>query len=163
MRAYHAWVVGEALVVLLLLNVPLFAQSAAIDTLIVQGEHYDTKDVVIEGEAIGNLMQRAEFAWLNVNDGQAAIGVWAKKDLFDVVRYIGRYAVQGDMLRIRGTFYKSCPMHGGDTDIHAHALEVIVPGSAQYHPPDPKKKEIIVVLIGILACLYIIKILKKRR
>lgn len=162
MKKCFLWCAGAWMFVLLLC-VCAFAQPASIDELIVKSTQYDAKEVVIEGEAIGHLMRRGEFAWLNVSDGKISIGIWAKQELFRSVEHLGRYAVKGDQLRIRGIFHTRCVSHGGDTDIHAQTLAVVASGNEQHSVSNPKKKKILVVLIGIFACLYTIKILKRQR
>lgn len=162
MKKYLPWVIGVWSMAAAM-STALFAQSVSVNELITESEHYDQKEVTIEGEAIGHLMRRGEFAWLNVLDGDTSIGVWAERKLFEAIGRFGRYGIIGDRIRVGGIYHVSCTLHGGDADIHAHTLEVVALGSEQYKAPNPKKKEIIVVLIGILVCLYIIKILKKRR
>ena len=66
------------------------AQSLSSQELINHAKQYDGQMVVYSGEAVGDLMRRGEFCWLNLNDGQNAVGVWlalamAKADRKSVV------------------------------------------------------------------------------
>jgi len=79
--------------------------------------------VVYEGEVIGDVMGRGEYAWINVHDGQNAIGVWIDKALTKDILYTGSYQGRGDWLEISGTFQRACNLHGGDLDIHAQAIK----------------------------------------
>ena len=140
-----------------------FAQSSQIADLINEGTLHNGKRVVIEGEAIGHLMQRGDFAWFNVNDGTLGIGVWAPVELVSQIKFLGRHAVIGDQAKIEGIFNSHCAMHGGDTDIHADSIVVTTVGREKALSHDPKKVNILIVLIGIMVCLYIIKTLKRPR
>lgn len=112
--------------------------------LLESADEYDGREVIYEGEAIGDVMMRGDFAWLTVNDdhysehalheagelkgGNSGIGVWLPADEAEKVNVLGRYGTVGDYVRVRGTFNADCAEHGGDVDIHAVSLEVIKPG-----------------------------------
>ena len=139
------------------------AEVVSIEELIANSKTHDARAVTIEGEAVGHLMKRGDFSWLNVGDKGTCIGVWTENELFKDIKYLGRYGQVGDLLCVTGTFNRECKIHGGDTDIHAQSVEIIASGYKRQHPEHPRKKKILSVLIGVLACLYIIKIFRKRR
>jgi hypothetical protein len=141
----------------------VFAQPIKINDLIEEARAYDGKRVVVEGEVIGHLMRRGNFAWLNINDTTNAVGIWATFDSAKDIKYLGKHAVIGDKVKVEGVFHLKCPGHGGDTDIHAESITIIDRGSPRHLAYEPKKVNIIIFLIAILACLYIIKILKRMR
>ena len=58
-----------------------YSQPLSSTELINNAKSYDGKTVVYEGEVIGDIMVRGAFAWINVNDGKNAIGIWLEKDL----------------------------------------------------------------------------------
>ena len=151
------------LVVLLISGRLVFAQSATIKDLISNSQRYDKKRVLIEGEAIGHLMNRGDHAWFNINDNTSSIGVWINSSLTDKIKYLGKHAVRGDWVRVDGIFYSRCPMHGGDTDIHADSIVIVRKGNAIKLTHDPTKVNILALLTGLMVCLYIIKILKRQR
>jgi hypothetical protein len=140
-----------------------FAETINIKDAIENGVKLDGKKIAVEGETIGHVMKRGEFAWLNINDKTECIGVWAGYAELAKIRHLGKYAVTGDWIRVYGVFNKSCPAHGGDTDIHAVSVVVVTRGSARNFAHDQRKVNILIFLIGVLVCLYIIKILKRRR
>jgi hypothetical protein len=142
---------------------PCFAETTTIKYAIENGVKLDGKKIAVEGEAIGHLMQRGEFAWLNINDTTEGIGVWASYADLTQIRNLGKHAVTGDWIRIYGAFNNRCPAHGGDTDIHAASLVLVKKGGPRNFPYDQRKASVVILLIGVLACLYIIKILKRRR
>jgi len=115
--------------IVLVLYGPCFAQSISSDELINNAKQYNGKTVSYSGEVIGDIMVRKEHAWVNVNDGKNAIGIWIQKELTNNIQYTGRYNVKGDILEIKGIFHRSCLEHGGDLDIHAQSITKISPGS----------------------------------
>ena len=103
--------------------------SVSISDLITQSQFYDGREIITEGEAIGDLMLRGEYGWVNLSDGSNAIGIYAPSGYLEQIKHLGRYQVTGDKVRITGTFYDACPVHSGETDIHASRLEVIRAGA----------------------------------
>jgi hypothetical protein len=153
----------SALIILLVYTNCLLADSVKICDLIKDALSYDGKRVVVGGEAVGHLMKRGDFIWVNINDGTNALGIWTTFDLAKDIRYLGKHSITGDKLRAEGIFHLKCPSHGGDTDMHADKITLIERGSPRVLTHDPQKVNIIIFLTAILACLYIIKILKRTR
>ncbi|MBM3248568.1 MAG: DNA-binding protein [Candidatus Omnitrophica bacterium] len=106
-----------------------FAQPLTSQELIERAKEYDGKTISYLGEAIGDVMYRGDFAWVNVNDGSNAIGIWVKKDLAEKITLTGSYKFIGDTILVEGRFNRSCLEHGGDLDIHANSLTIIKNGS----------------------------------
>jgi len=100
----------------------------SISDLITQSQSYDGRVIVAEGEAIGDLMLRGEYGWVNLSDGSSAIGIYALSKQLGQIKHLGRYGVAGDRVRIIGTFYDACPVHSGETGIHASSVEIIRAG-----------------------------------
>jgi len=78
--------------------------------LIENAAAFDGRSVSIEGEVIGDVMVRKDGAWLNVNDGTNAIGVWAAGDLAKDVTITGGYAAKviGSLSQERSTAPVPC-------------------------------------------------------
>lgn len=148
---------------LLVFNGLSLAQSPTIKDLINNPQKYDNKKVLIEGEVIGHIMKRGDHVWFNINDTTTSIGIWAKAEIADKIQYLGKHAARGDLVRVDGVFYAPCPMHGGDVDIHADSLMVVKTGIAKQLSHNPRKVNILILLTGLMVCLYIIKILKRKR
>ncbi len=107
-----------------------YTQSVSSAELLNDAKQYDGKAVVYQGEAIGDIMIRGDHAWVNLNDGGAAIGIWIRKiDLKDIA-YLGSYRAKGDVIEVTGTFNRSCREHGGDLDIHAQEIKKVSSGAA---------------------------------
>ena len=152
-----------SLVFLFILNCSIFAQSVKIIDLIDRGDEYDDQEISVEGEAIGHLMRRGEFVWLNIDDRSSSLGIWVNFDLATQIKYLGRHAITGDWIKVEGVFHAHCPIHGGDTDIHADKITIVERGKRNILSHDPQKVNILIFLSSVLLCLYIIKILKKAR
>ena len=139
-----------------------YAEPVSSTELINNAKEFDTKAIVYEGEAIGDIMIRGEHAWVNLNDGQNAIGVWLDKSRAVEILYSGSYKFKGDWLEITGVFHRACLEHGGDLDIHALALRKIKPGYAVTQIINWKKINLVVFLFFILLTLWILRQLKPR-
>jgi hypothetical protein len=148
--------------VLCLLSSLCSAQSLTSTELIKNAKQYDDKVVVYEGELIGSVLKRGQFAWLNLNDGENAVGVWVPLAAAQAVRYAGNYKSRGDWIRVSGIFRRACPEHGGGLDIHAQAISVLREGASVSEVLYRKKVFFLFLLLGVLACLLIIHILKMR-
>jgi len=154
-------------------------EKVSIRDLVENLDHYDRKEVEIEGEVVGDVMRRGGGAWITVNDdpysqrslpegGQHAgvtntgIGVWVLGHMVDVISYTGSYKSKGDRVRIRGTFHRVCPQHGGDTDLHAHSLELVERGRP-IRQEVPAWKGPLAAALALLALLLWRKMYAKRR
>lgn len=128
-----------------------YAQAVTSLDLLNNAKQYDGKTVNYRGEVIGDVMIRGNYAWLNVNDGTIAIGIWAPKEMVQDIHYAGNYHTKGDIVEVSGTFHQSCLEHGGDLDIHAIEIRKITPGNFDIHPISKKK-----VFIGISSLILVL-------
>jgi len=128
-----------------------FAQTPTSLELINNAKQYDGKTVNYRGEVIGEVMVRGDYAWLHVNDGTIAIGIWAPKAIIRNILYAGDYHKNGDIVEVSGTFHRSCLEHGGDLDIHASEIKKITPGSLVIQPISRKK-----VYIGVYSLILVL-------
>lgn len=106
------------------------ARAAAYSSraLIENARLLDNKKVSYKGEAVTAVMKRGDHAWVNVNDGDNAIGVWARADALGRIAFLGDYKHKGDVIEVEGLFHRACPEHGGTLDIHAHRVSVVKAG-----------------------------------
>jgi hypothetical protein len=149
------------LLILLLLSIS-FAQPVPSTDLINNAKEYDAKIVVYAGEVIGDIMQRGDFAWINVNDGQNALGIWANNSLVKDIVYTGSYKSTGDTVEVTGVFHRACPEHGGDLDIHAQAIRKTTPGRSVQRKLNPGKRNLVIVLLGVLSLIWILSLFKRK-
>lgn len=120
-----------ALMLLLAPAAALAEESGVSSTdLIDHAKDYDGQTVVYEGEVIGDILYRGDYAWLNVSDGQNAIGCWVAAEQAEQVSVCGGYGKRGDTVRITGEFHRACAEHGGDLDIHADSFAIVRAGGA---------------------------------
>ncbi len=131
-----------------------------INQLIENASSLDNTVLTIQGELIGEALERNEYAWINVNDGTNATGVFIKQSDIDKIKYYGDYKHRGDIVKITGTFYKSCKAHGGDVDIHCSSLEIIEKGHINKEEVS-RFKIIFAVILFIIASLILIVYLKQ--
>ena len=129
--------------------------------MIERAKEFDGQEVIYQGEAIGEVMIRGDYGWINLHDGQNAIGVWAPRESLGLVTYVGNYKAKGDWIEVKGIFSRACNVHGADLDIHAASLIKAEEGRAVTHRLVPEKKRLVVILSGVLLCLLILQLLKK--
>ncbi len=148
------------------LIIPSSRCSAQVSTsldLLNDAKQYNGKTVDYKGEVIGDVMIRGDYAWLHVNDGVIAIGVWAPKAMIKDIRYAGDYHKKGDIVEVSGTFHRSCPEHGGDLDIHASEITKVTSGSPVVQPISRKKVCLGACSLILVLLLYALKKFFKSR
>ena len=143
-------------------KIAVFAQSLSSSELINHAKEYDGKLVVYSGEVIGDVMLRGEFAWVNINDGQNALGVWMSAVLAKEIKFTGNYKSRGDHLEITGIFHRSCPEHGGDLDIHAQSLRKVGNGRIVKESLNFDKVNLSLILLGALFLVWILTLFKHK-
>ncbi|MFA5089739.1 MAG: DNA-binding protein [Candidatus Omnitrophota bacterium] len=139
------------------------AQTISSSELIKDAKQYDGKNVTYQGEVVGDIMMRGEFAWLNINDGSNAIGIWINKKLIKDIFYTGSYQAKGDLVEITGKFNRSCIEHGGDLDIHAQSINKIASGSKIYHAVNTKAINFTLSLSGIILLVLFLRLHHSRK
>ena len=109
----------KALIVVLFLTVslpsPVYAADIyGINDLVEHAAALDGTEVTVtEKRAIGEAMERGEYAWVNLSDGTNAIGIWLPLTEAKLITYFGDYKNKGDSVRITGIFNRACADHGG--------------------------------------------------
>lgn len=146
----------------LLLVFYCYAQSVSSHELINKAKEYDGWTVIYSGEVIGDVMKRGNFAWVNVNDGENAIGVWAQSPMVKDITYTGSYRHIGDTIEVTGIFHRACPEHGGDLDIHALEIRKIAAGRYTPEPPNIGKRNAVIILLGVLCLVWILTRFKNK-
>lgn len=133
-------------------------------TLIEHPDRYDGKQVVFRGEAIGDVMERSDGAWININDdaysrqgrkrrlagynsGQSVLV--SDKKAARAVKRLGDYNNRGDIVEVTGIFQKADPDHGGDMMIAADSLRIVKPGFAIPHPISTRKISLAITWLAI--------------
>ncbi len=156
----------HTLIVLLLISTmaapnALVAKQVSINDLIDNTMAYGGTEVTITGEALGEVMERGEYAWVNVNDGTNAIGLWLPLEEAQKITYFGDYKNIGDTVQVVGVFHRSCTEHGGDIDIHAQDITIVQTGYTVERKLSPIKMiSGIALLLTMLffGCIYYKKV-----
>lgn len=140
----------------------IFAQGLSSSELINNAKEYNGKLIAYSGEVIGDVMLRGEFAWVNINDGQNALGVWMSVVLAQEIKFTGNYKSRGDRLEIVGVFHQACLEHGGDLDIHAQSLSKIGNGRIIKEKLNFDRVSWGLVLLGALFLIWILILFKHK-
>jgi hypothetical protein len=139
-----------------------YCQPISSTELINHAAQYDGKTVIYEGEVIGEVMLRGDYAWININDSKNALGIWISASLAREINYAGNYKSKGDVVEVTGIFHRACPEHGGDLDIHAQSLRKISPGRTYQEKLNPGKRDFVIVLFAILCLVWILTLFKHK-
>jgi hypothetical protein len=105
-------------------------------------------------------MNRGGNSWVNLNDGDNAIGIWCGRSLTEAITHIGDYKNRGDIVEVEGIFNCACPIHNGDLDIHANSLKVIKAG---YMIKKQLNLKMVKVSAVLFALTFIVAMIVKRR
>lgn len=122
------------LILILLFSILLPMPCAASDNIteinyvIEQSISLDNTEVTVQGEVIGEALERGEYVWINIYDTTNAIGIWVKKSDTDQIQFYGDYKHRGDTVKITGVFHRACSEHGGDVDIHCTDIDIVETG-----------------------------------
>jgi hypothetical protein len=120
-----------------------------VETLISSGAAYDGREVTIRGEVIGDIMERGGGYWLNVLSPEGtAIGVRAVRDQIESIACLGDYSHSGDMVEVKGIYYRYAQRLGGETCVVADEVKITRPGTEVSHPLSGGK-----ILISVLLTL----------
>ncbi len=134
----------------------LFAHPISSVELINNAKKYDGQTVIYEGEVIGDTMARQDYAWVNIKEGENAIGVWISRSLLKDISFTGNYKAKGDAVEVMGVLRRVCPEHGGDMDIHAQTLRLTDRGRNVVEKLNTDKRNMVIGLLGVLCLLWIL-------
>ena len=115
------------------------ADTSDINSLIENAKKLDGQKVTVQGEAIGERMDRGDYSWVNINDGTNAIGIWLSKNDAEKITYYGDYKHKGDTVKITGIFHRACIEHGGEADLHNNYIEIVEKGHFVEKQISPEK------------------------
>ena len=140
------------------------AETIGINDIINNAEAYDKQTVIVQAEAIGEVLERGDYAWVNINDGTNAIGIWMTKTEAKTIVNFGDYKHIGDTLKITGVFSRNCTEHGGDVDIHCTSLEIVKNGYTVKNEISNTKMTIAFLLLSAAVVFVYIyfKVLKRK-
>lgn len=147
-----------------LLCTVIFADNVvALNDLVDNMDAYNGETVTVEGEVIGETLRRGEYAWININDGTNAMGIWLKTSDTEAITGYGDYKNVGDTVRVTGIFSKSCGEHGGEPDIHCSSFQIVEKGRAVNETLSPHKIAAAALLFSAALLLSLLFFLRKAR
>lgn len=139
----------------------VYAESVSLGSLIDQPDKYDQKTITFEAEVIGEPLSTESGNWFNVTCGSYHIGIFFKdKNLINQLKYWGSYRQRGDIVQVKGVFYKNCPVHN-QLGVHLVSLELVKRGMDVSHPVSPDKIKfafLSFVICLTMAAVYFIKV-----
>jgi hypothetical protein len=142
---------AQGILILLFISVGTLAVNAtdltSINELVDNSLAMDQETIRIQAETIGEVLERDEYSWINVNDGTNAIGIWLPSNEALKIKNFGSYFMKGDTLEIIGVFNRTCEEHGGEMDIHTQSITVIKSGSEIEHPISILKFSFAIILL----------------
>ena len=122
--------------------------TVELNNLIENAKQLDGQEVTVQGEAIGERMDRGDYSWININDGTNAMGIWLSKEDAEKILNYGNYKNKGDIVKITGTFQRACVEHGGEADIHNSVVEIVQEGNIVYEHISTVKIMITIILVA---------------
>jgi len=140
---------------------PAFAAVSSTQ-LIENSQAHDGKAITYTGEAIGDVMKRGGYGWVNIHDGDNAIGVWAPVNELNKIGVTGDYGHTGDKVLVEGTYNRACSEHDGETDIHAERLVIVEEGSVTKRSLNLNKALAAAILAPLALALFFIERYRKK-
>lgn len=132
--------------------------------LVREGGTYDGREIAIEGEAVGDVMVRGSYAWINVRSPEdVALGVIVTPDQARRILRTGDYFHAGDHLRVTGTFHRFAPRYGGETCVVAREMTVARKGFATPHPVARRRMRAASILAALTVISFMALAVKCRR
>ncbi|MFO8052613.1 MAG: hypothetical protein R6U54_01460 [Candidatus Omnitrophota bacterium] len=151
------------LILIFLFSLTIYAQgqTTTLKSLVDNPEKYDQKIISLKAELIGEPLTTETGTWLNLGANDYNIGVFLKeKRILEKVSYWGSYKEKGDIVEVKGMFYKNCPVHDR-RGIHLSGLSVVEQGQeVEYKTSSQKKKFALIsfVIFLTIGVIYLIKI-----
>ncbi len=118
---------------------------------------YNGKFLTVQGRAVGSIMRRGDYAWVNMTDGAQTLGFWMPYSLAKEIKYTASYNFEGDLLTVEGTFVAMSLKHDGDMEFDVSKIIEIVPGGRVVHKIDLNEIIALIVLSFIAFSLWILK------
>ncbi len=118
---------------------------------------YNGKFLTVQGQAVGSVMRRGDYAWVNMTDGTQTLGFWMTYSLARQIKYTASYDFKGDLLTVEGTFVAMSLKHDGDMEFDVSKIVKIIPGEKIVHTIDFDRIIFLIVISVIALFLWILK------
>ena len=123
----------------------------------------DGRAVVMKGEVVGNIMRRDQFAWLSLEDDFNIISVWSPWAMTKGIAFTGNYLHRGDIVEVKGRFYRSDPDLKGEMCIRAEEIKILSHGFKTPHTVNSVKIRLALGLMCLTISLGFLRLMVKRR
>ena len=130
--------------------------TVELNYLIENAKQLDGQQVTVQGEAIGERMDRGDYSWVNINDGTNAMGIWLSKSDAEEISHYGNYKNKGDIVKITGTFNRACVEHGGEADFHSSVVIIVQEGHIVNERISTLKIMITIILVAFASLSLLI-------
>jgi hypothetical protein len=139
------------LLLIFLLPAIVSAKVVSLEDLLRKPENFDGMYLQVEGEAIGEPLNGAGGAWVNISSSGYHMGIFfSQPQIIKTIHSWGGYCRRGDIIRVKGKFFKQCRQHQL-TDIHAQSIKVIEKGHRL--PEEVSLNKIKVSGFAVVICL----------
>ncbi len=132
-----------ACISLMLTATPVFAVEPALmtpDEIVFIDRARDGTMVLLSGEAIGeDLHADSSHRWVNVLGDSLAVGVYMTNDEAARITTYGDHTHEGARVEVFGMLNIGCDQHGGEFDVHAEQVSVLIEGQPTERPIAPWK------------------------
>lgn len=101
---------------------------------------YDEKLVQFEAEAVGDIIEGPKgYKWVLFDDGTGSISCLVPDDYTRYITSLGRYGIQGSVLRVTGVYKVSDDDQAGEMDVRVYKAELLDSGEAIQEPFEPSR------------------------
>ncbi len=118
---------------------------------------YNGKFLTVQGQAVGSVMKRGNYAWVNMTDGSQTLGFWMPYSLAKEIKYTASYDFKGDLLTVEGTFVAMSLEHDGDMEFDVSKIVKIIPGGKISHEINSGRVIFLIVIASLAFVLWILK------
>lgn len=139
----------------------VYGEVISVKEIQMLADEFDGKTVEVKGEIIGHILKEKEGYWFNILEEGWGIGVFVSNtELVNKIKNLGSYHVKGDIILVKGTFYKEFPL-GKQRCIVAEEIKILQQGGKKEEIVAPWKIKlcrVFSVTSFILAIVYFIKV-----
>lgn len=155
--------------------------TVASDDLLLCPRTYDGRVVRYEGEAVGEVLERSDHAWVQLNDdaysqtaslprrpahagGNVGVGVRLPRDEADAIERVGGPSWRGDVLAVQGVFHRAMPDSADAMAIDARQVQRLTP-SEPIDRPVLADRRIAAIALAMLAAAMVVaeRVVTRRR
>ena len=114
------------IIILLLVANTGICYSLTYQKLIEEGKNYDNQPIELTGEIIGDIIYKENTYWINIlsRPEGIAIGILISKEMAKEIKVLGDYFHIGDIINVKGKFYRFYKDEGGETMIFAKDIKI---------------------------------------